>query len=66
MSAADVDDLEQGRLERLSEVSVLVAWAVHQIVGSQADSSWHDKFGSFRNFLEFFRPPFVMLPEDNE
>lgn len=30
------------------------------------DTSWHSKFGAFSNFLKFYKPPFVILPEDDE
>jgi len=67
LTAADLDDLETGRRERLEEIAILIAWATHQLMGVQvADQSWHSKFGSFSNFLKFYKPPFVTIPEDDE
>lgn len=67
LSAADLDDLETGRQERLGEIALLVAWATHQIMAVQiVDKSWHSKFDEFSNFLKFYKPPFVILPEDDE
>lgn len=44
----------------------MVAWATHQLLCVQvADQSWFSKFGQFRDFLAFHKPPFVILPEDD-
>lgn len=61
----ELEALEIGRKQRLHEIAALVAWATHRIIGAQADESWHRKFGDFRDFLKFARPPFV-IEEDDE
>lgn len=55
--------MEAGRAWRLSEFATLIAWQTHQLIGAQADQSWFSKYGSFRDYVAFFRPPFV-IPED--
>jgi hypothetical protein len=58
--------MERGRLERLHEFATLIAWQTHQLVGAQADESWLQKFGAFRDYVAFFRPPFVIAEDEDQ
>lgn len=33
---------------------------------TKADDSWKMKFGSFGDWLRFFRPPHVIVPDDED
>lgn len=66
LSAADIDDLSRGRAEEHHVLALLIAWQTHQLLGARADESWHSKFGSFKNYIEFFRPPFVITEDETE
>jgi hypothetical protein len=64
LSAADIDEVSEGRAEERNVLATLIAWQTHQLLGSQADESWLQKFGSFRDFVAFFKPPFVITEGD--